>query len=456
MCSYTGSGVTTGKGTFPRQFTDAPAATAYFTDVLAIRKDGAAIPAPELPNQPDEPEVPEIPVEPEVPSEPEVQAPVISEDAAIARAYIWRDDKYMLNVSAEAAPAGFSTVYEHNWDSYVAQKNGTGLAVGVLFDEKTDITKYSELYFAVKMKNNTSNGIYVRTASFGEYGSGQYYTAGSWLYAYYKKDAATGTWSLSLTTAEGYVAVDVQTGIVASTLKGLVSYNAKSDAKPWDSGFYPSKLSTDAGVYVYYTEVLGVIDRNDAIAVESALANATASNAAVGMGGYANLYEITPEKTDANKYTYDVFADVDVSSYETLSFGIVTEKNFWIKKAGNNMQQFMALSGLNGHTFADISYANVRGTKGNVGSLNEVVLVNNGDGTWTVTIKTTVHYDPICDTSSGCADLGTQNVASYTTTVSGTTLKEIMASVIEFRTDNYNGAIYCSEVRGVAKVVEAE
>ena len=185
-------------------------ATAYFTEVRGILKDA--------------------------PSTPEaVAGPMdIPEEATTARTYIWRDDLYTngsMSLMTEGAPAGFTTVLVHTWNS-----SRTG-EYSYCFDESLDISKYTDLYMAMKLKNGSH--FYVRNSSAG------HYTGGNWLYAHYSKNA-DGTWTMNVEAVDGYKAYSKQT-YTATTLKGLLEDN-----------LYAYSSDTSVTRVAYYTEVRAV------------------------------------------------------------------------------------------------------------------------------------------------------------------------------------------------------
>ena len=399
---YTGGGT----GSYPRHKGSGVTTTAYFTDVLAIRKDEKEIVSPTPPSHA---------------ANPETFDPDISEDAVAVRTSIWRDDRHGLSTStSEPAPEGFSNVVEFNWPDNPKNwaETGTNLDVATIGDASLDISKYSDLYFAVKMIGG--NNIYIC--------GGLSYTGGDWLYAHFSK-ASDGTWSLSLESADGYVENNIQTGIVSTTLKGLLVYHASTDAEPWNTGFYPTKAADATQALVYYTEVLGVPDvEMDERVIWSAVDKSVPTDDVIGIPtGFTSLYKYT-------NFTMDKFAALDLSNtvYEELRFGLIFNQNVYLTDAYNDFEGY-----------ASSSYANFRLNTSNAGQMYVVDLVNNGNGSWTVTINTTVYFDPVADANGN--DLGTQNQPSYTATVSGNSLSGIMSTLLQ----NATGlTVYCTEVRG--------
>ncbi|MBQ8343423.1 MAG: hypothetical protein IJY21_04875, partial [Clostridia bacterium] len=101
--------------------------------------------------------------------------------------------------------------------------------------------------------------------------------------------------------------------------------------------------------------------------------------------------------------------------------------------------------------FEPSNYANFRATTSNSGAMYLINLVNNGSGSWTVTVNTSVFFDP--KAAADGTDLGTQSQSSFTATVTGNSLSEIMSTFMQI-TDKET-TVYVTEVRGVAKTTEA-
>ncbi|MBO5277198.1 MAG: hypothetical protein J6B05_00925, partial [Clostridia bacterium] len=175
----------------------------------------------------------------------------IPEDAAKVRDSIWRDNNYALSASTtEAVPVGFTNVKEYDWNHNTVIVNGvpygsTSKDMPLTCLDEADVSAYNEVWFA--MKNVGGTGFYVRGAS--------KYEGNDWLYYHLVK--VDGAWTLSLSSPDGYVANNVQTGIVGNTLKDILSYNGSSAEKPWNSGAYPTKTDGDttSDVRVYFTDM---------------------------------------------------------------------------------------------------------------------------------------------------------------------------------------------------------
>ena len=174
--------------------------------------------------------------------------PEIPEEATKVRYSVWRDDKYALSKeTAEKAPAGYESVVEYDWLGNTAKDGAAWGAdqtnfLTFILDDTMKIAEYTDIYFAMKAEN--CQQIYVRGKT--------HYTAGGWLYVHYSQ-AADGTWSLSVKSADGTYAIEnAQTGIVATTLKGLIEYGSTG------GGCYPVRSSLDQEAIIYFTEVRAV------------------------------------------------------------------------------------------------------------------------------------------------------------------------------------------------------
>ena len=202
-------------------------------------------------------EEPEVPVEPEEPF-----TPGISVDAIKVRDSIWRASGYALSSSTDMeAPEGFTIVKEYKWNYNTTLVTVNGFENQIpwgsnnkdmsltCFDE-ADVSAYTEVWFA--MKNVGGTGFYVRNAS--------KYEGSDWLYFHLVK--VDGAWTLSLSSPDGYVAENVQTGIVGNTLQKILQYHEKTEAEPWDSGAYPTKADGDytTDVRVYLTDMWAVCE----------------------------------------------------------------------------------------------------------------------------------------------------------------------------------------------------
>ena len=291
------SGVNT--GSYPRALEGgATTATAYFTEVLAVKKP---------------------------------YDPAISEDAVKVYDSIWRANNYALSKTTdEAAPTGFTMVEEYDWlhnTTMVDDKTGTGNTIPygsntndmplTCLDE-ADMSNLTEFWFAMKLEGGA--GFYVRNSA--------KYTDGDWLY-YHGVRAEDNTWTLYLNSPDGFKAT--QTGIAKELLKDIISYHAKSETEPWDGGAYPTKAADSETAIVYFTEVIGVKKPFKANIAENAtkILNAplkesaiTASETAAPEGfstvsKYANAVE-------AGSYVHSgTYGDkTDLSAYSDIYFAL--------------------------------------------------------------------------------------------------------------------------------------
>ncbi|MBR2646229.1 MAG: hypothetical protein IKD47_01535, partial [Clostridia bacterium] len=185
--------------------------------------------------------------------------PAIPEEAVKVRDSIWRASGYALSGSTdEPAPLGFTVVKEYDWLNNTTIVNGIPWGSGMndmpmtCFDEAV-VDGYNAFYFAMKIEDGGNKGFYVR--------SGTVYTGGDWLYYYFTR-AEDSTWSLTLKSADGkYVAENVQTGLVGSTLQKLLEYNASNGAK--GSGCYPTKTADCTSAIVYMTDLRAILKPYD-------------------------------------------------------------------------------------------------------------------------------------------------------------------------------------------------
>ena len=187
-------------------------------------------------------------------SEPYEFAHGIENEAVMVNDSIWRDNNYALSTPDQEAPAGFDNIEMYQWNLNSTMANGvpygsTSKDMPLTCLDEADVSAYDEVWFA--MKNVGGTGFYVR--------GGNAYTGSDWLYYHLVK--VDDAWTVSLSSPDGYVANNVQTGIVGNTLKDILSYNAYSASKPWNSGAYPTKAEGDTttDVRIYFTEILGVI-----------------------------------------------------------------------------------------------------------------------------------------------------------------------------------------------------
>ncbi len=275
------------QGSYPNSAPAGETATGYFTDVLAIKKDGSAITAPAAPSYGMEPEFdPEIPVE-----------------TVAVRTYPWRDDRYTTGtneVLTEGAPAGFTSVLKHTWDA-----NRT-YEYTYCFDTTLDITQYSDLYFATKVENGTR--IYIANSG------GHFEGSSEWLYAHYTQ-TSNGVWTATYNSADGTYSKTVA-NISATNLKALC-----------DGKLY-GVATAGAGAITYWTEILAVLPevQGDKV-ISSAVDSAIKTDDAVGIPvGFDTVYKYT-------NFTMDKFAAMDLSDsiYQEISFGMLADRDFTFK-----------------------------------------------------------------------------------------------------------------------------
>ncbi|MBQ7769859.1 MAG: hypothetical protein IJ373_01590, partial [Clostridia bacterium] len=380
------------RGSYPRlDKTAGLTATAYFTDVLAIKKDGSAITAPAAPDYAaDSKEF-----------DPEIPASAVS-----VRAYPWRDDRYTdgtitYTIGSADAPAGYANVLQHTYSSTRTYE------YTYCFDTTLDITQYSDLYLATKMENGTH--IYVKN------GSG-HYTGSNWLYVHYQQ-VSTGVWQASFKAADGYETTASAT-ISATTIKALI-----------DGNLYGHAASAGMGTITYWTEILGVSAAQGERAIFSAVDGAAKTKDGIGIPvGFTSTYKY-------ENFTADKFAALSLENtkYDTLSFGMIADKDF-IFNAG---YKYTMPGEDTERPTTSIMY-----NTGSRPQMYVVNLANNRDGSWTVTmnVKRWVSAPAAGGSSAQIADTET-----FTATVEGSSLQTIMGTIL---TPANGLTLYVTEVRG--------
>ena len=147
--------------------------------------------------------------------------------------------------SEEAAPQGFTKVSEYSWKTTTksnGQLNQDFPLIGH-FNDSTDISKYSDLYFAMKVENGSEIYIQGNTA----------YTGGDWLYVHMYQ-AANGTWSKDYYSVDGYTCYGKHTGLTGTTLPSMMTW-----VSGVNTGSFPkSTTDIDVTTTAYFTEVIGV------------------------------------------------------------------------------------------------------------------------------------------------------------------------------------------------------
>ena len=143
--------------------------------------------------------------------------------------------------SETAAPEGYSSVstFSGSWDD-------TNLHLGTHGD-KTDLSAYSTLYFAIKVENVTIK----------PYGSTKY-TTSAWIYFTYTKTAET-TWTVNARSNDGSFNVTVEDISGAEGSSANYPLNALSTLMYGGSGAKYMTMTNNGDGVVYATEVLGVL-----------------------------------------------------------------------------------------------------------------------------------------------------------------------------------------------------
>ena len=109
------------------------------------------------------------------------------------------------------------------------------------------------------------------------------------------------------------------------------------------------------------------------------------------------------------------FADIDISAYSEIRFCLALTDGFVVINGWSAYLENINL----GDAWAPVA------------------LVNNGDGTWTVTIEATLSGEDATVPDK------------YTYTASGTTLREVLDSWFAYTSDSNNAQVYLTEIRGV-------
>ncbi len=181
----------------------------------------------------------------------ETLQPNIPTNAVIVNDKIWRSDGYALKSETdEKAPEEFDTVTEFDWVNNMQGWATTSTALSTsIFDKTTDLSGYSDIYFANKIENGT-----LKTIGLTEE---EWYSGGDWLYVHYQQ-GDDALWSLaSLISLDGYTKTNVQIGIDASALDGFPTLRGLFQEKG-TSGLYPIRESATTETVIYMTNVLGV------------------------------------------------------------------------------------------------------------------------------------------------------------------------------------------------------
>lgn len=373
-------------GSYPRlDMTAGLTATAYFTEVRGILKDGSGA--------------------------EEGFKVDIPDNAIMARQYVWRNDKYSVSVSNAGAPEGFSSVLTHTWnatrtDEYV-----------FCLDSTMDISLYTDLYFATKLVSNDPDAhIYLRNSSVG------HYRGSEWLYLHYSRNE-DGTWSLSFQSADGHIGYSTKM-FTATTLNALLSNNVYGHAL------------ANQGTVTYWTDVRAIAkEAYGERAVWSAVDKVTVEkDFVIGMpAGFSNLYK-------KDNFVMTDLATLDLSDgyYDEIKFGLITNQDFYLR---SNYNYTVAGESAPRQTTAINSKLPAWDCK-----LNVFTFTNLGNGSWQLTLEGRLWYNNKFATGESASSTG-QVDGIFTYTVKGNTLYEVMNNFMS-KSGNVTTA-YCTEVRGV-------
>ncbi len=282
------------QGSYPNSAPAGETATGYFTDVLAIKKDGSAITAPAAPSY-----------GMETTFDPTEE---IAENAVAALKHPWRSNDYGLSASTEVIPAGFDSAYQYTYasqwfPSHILDGGDTSVPVG-------NISLYSDLYFALKATGSYTH-FYVKGTA--------HYTGSEWLYVH-AQQTADNVWSLHVYSADGAFNGTIA-GVSATALNGFASvlYIHKD-----------ASIATESTI-INMTEVLGVPKSNDVWGdrvIWSAMDGAIPTDEhIVKPTGFTAVYKKTTDTAIAD------FAAFDLSDtmYQAIAFGFATDKDISFK-----------------------------------------------------------------------------------------------------------------------------
>ena len=417
------SGVNT--GSYPlADATQDTTATAYFTEVRGILKDGGE-------------------------EAPEEETTIIPENATVIRGSVWRDDKYALSSSTTVtAPAGYKNVVEFNWADNPSNWTENTINLPTTCISTNDLSGYSDVYFAIKSVGEGATGYYTR--------NGWVTAAGEdWLYVHYSR-AGDGTWTMSLRSEDGsYVKESFRTGITGNNLQTMMNYTGSNNA------FYPTRKTTywqhkntkeivyvqpttdtsnwtacsDLETKVYFTEVYGV--SNEAYgerAVWSTVDKAVIEkDFTIGIpAGFTNLYK-------KENFVMSDFATLDLSNgyYDQIKFALIADQDLILKSTYN-----YTVAGESGPRKTTVLNSKLSGWSY---KLNIFTLTNLGNDSWTLTVEGRLWYSKQMETGENASGSG-QKEGTFTYTVSGSSLEEIMTNFMSH--SGNTTTVYCTEVRG--------
>ena len=306
---------------------------------------------------------------------PEIEEPVLPEEEE--NTVFWGEQVTgsgavgFTQTNAVTVPNGYACVVS---GQPATTANADGIRVGEFFTP-VDISAYKEVRFAFKSSS---------WMLFGGWGS-YVHVPDEWI-SVKMQQTATDTWKVTVYAANAVSGVDpYEATYTGSTLQEVLI------------SWYNATTST-----FYMTDVRGVkeVSSNDIIIDECVLkSDVTLDTTVASPNGFESVYKVSGT-FDTNKKS-----TTDLSGYSEVSFAVKSEKYFLISGWAIYFKE----------SYTDWA---------------PVIMKNNGDGTWEVSVYADVF------TGSAVAN-------PYTTTYTGNTVATILA-------DWYNGAnIYVTELRGV-------
>ncbi|MBQ7770990.1 MAG: DUF4838 domain-containing protein [Clostridia bacterium] len=163
----------------------------------------------------------------------------ISEYATNVWDHIWNADDVGTDVDV-AAPEGFTSVNKVTWSGTNASNYWPSNKVNA----STEISAYSDLWFAMKVENTD-----IWCEGIGNY------TSGGWLYFHLYQNS-DGTWSKAFRSADGWYNDSKQQNLNYTNLKNLLEYLGGGE---YFRGSYPNWVASGVEGVVYTTNVVGVL-----------------------------------------------------------------------------------------------------------------------------------------------------------------------------------------------------
>lgn len=145
-----------------------------------------------------------------------------------------------LTTTDEPVPAGFDKVMKYEWTS--------GKEYSGSYD-KTDITAYDYVYFAMKLTGKGALDVWIRGGTYN-------YERNDWLYVYLTQtDKTNNLWSVSVKSPDGFELLNVQNNVKGTSISSILQYISNGVG----NGLYPRRIDTTTPATLYFTEVRGFI-----------------------------------------------------------------------------------------------------------------------------------------------------------------------------------------------------